>query len=672
MAVTMSVSDKTGSFSVPAPTCILNAGDVYEIEVKFSPKKSLSYVEAQLELSVGKQGLAYQITLVGTATTPIPTALSPPSTPSPQTHVLKKLATSVPRENSSEEELAMAAAHANKNFEPLSILCDRAVIAWTGVAVKDTNSQVVQLRNNSVGTILDVNVSINKELSKCFEIGDNPDLEFLDSHTVVRKGVKYGETVSVQLLFTPRQINVYTAGLVVCAKPSFSGGSRGSKKSAKGKYTIPMVGYGGRSNVQIDSVRLAGDKVVSGSQLALHLGRLQPGKMCNLIVLLTNTGDRAAFVNNSQNRLSLSFFYSILHQKSWFEMCFASQPAARLLSASHVSNQNKKDVTPCFISDWFTQVRTEFTGPDDVVLPNAKGKVSPACLVIRGMAERSLRLTFRISHQDLHTLAPGPSPAPTTAGATVLQNTLAMIKVYSGDEIVRAAFKESRGVHPPNPVVDASAARPYLNYFDGEELIRWNKKLDMASTGVRRGLGGFNALQAATRCARLAITGAVPAHAPGTEGGQHSPGAYPAGIALGNVDVPKLSPARSTHSEAATVVLSHQRSPVSHQRSPAERHHDIREGVTYTLSPQRIKFTATGRSKHKELLLSNFGDTPLDFDVIVPSYALAVEPASGCVAGRSHAKIMVRTQPSFAGDRKPWIGKIFVLCNGTVRCNAVV
>ena len=596
--ITLSVSDDTHCFSLPSATCVLSPGGVHEVEVTFSPKQGVPYVEAQLVLSVGKQGQAYQVALIGMA---VPSA-APAMLASPPQKV-KKSAKPQPRklvaENSSSDEMARAvAAGPNLPAEPLSILCNRAVIAWAGVAVKDTCSQVVQLRNNSKGAALDIVVSINKENANGFRIGTNTDGECVDEYTVVKKGVKHGETVSIELLFTPRQMAMYTSGLVVMAKVSSA-----RKKMAgdvRGKYTVPMIGYGGKSNVEIESVRLAGDKGVSGDQLALHLGRLQPGKMCHLIVTLKNTGDRAAFVS------------------------------------------------------------TEFTDAADVVLPSTKGKVSPACLVILGKRSRALRLTFRISDQDLDGLVPGhPSGIRRSPAASNVQNALAMIKVYSGDEIVRAVFKQSQGVYYPTTKNNLAEARTYLRYFDGEELIRWGKKIDVATAGVRHGLGSLSVLQGSTRCSRLAITGAGP-ELESTQ--EHASG----GSKFATCPVPELSPARSNYSEAATVVLS-KSPPGARYRGNTQNARKGQEApsYTYTLSPQRLKFAAGKGRKHKDLILSNFGDTSIEFDVIVPSYALAVEPAAGKVPPHSHIRIQVRAQKSFAGDGKPWIGSLFVLCNGT-------
>jgi len=349
---------------------------------------------------------------------------------------------------------------------------------------------------------------------------------------------------------------------------------------------------------------LAGDKGVSGNQLALHLGRLQPGKMCHLVVTLKNTGDRAAFVS------------------------------------------------------------TEFTDAADMVLPSSKGKVSPACLVILGNRSRTLRLTFRISDQDLDTVVPEhPLDIRSSPAASNVQNALAMIKVYSGDEIVRAVFKQSQGVYYPNTKTNLAEARTYLQYFDGEELIRWGTKLNVATTGVRHGLGSLSVLQSSMRCARLAITGAGPEleAAQRHQLVEHVSG----GSEVATCPVPKLSPARSNYSEAATVVLS-KSPPGAKYRDNTQKVRKGQEGpaLTYTLSPQRLRFTARNRQKHKDLILSNFGDTSIEFDVIVPSYALAVEPAAGKVSPHSHIRIQVRTQKSFAGDGKPWIGSLFVLCNG--------
>jgi len=156
----------------------------------------------------------------------------------------------------------------------------------------------------------------------------------------------------------------------------------------------------------------------------------------------------------------------------------------------------------------------------------------------------------------------------------------------------------------------------------------------------------------------LAITGAGP-ELESTQ--EHASG----GSKFATCPVPELSPARSNYSEAATVVLS-KSPPGARYRGNTQNARKGQEApsYTYTLSPQRLKFAAGKGRKHKDLILSNFGDTSIEFDVIVPSYALAVEPAAGKVPPHSHIRIQVRAQKSFAGDGKPWIGSLFVLCNG--------
>eukprot|EP00729_Bicosta_minor_P000176 gene176-2971_t len=165
-------------------------------------------------------------------------------------------------------------------------------------------------------------------------------------------------------------------------------------------------------------------------------------------------------------------------------------------------------------------VRAVFTDAEGNALPSKKGKISPPCLVVQAHRSRSLRVSFRMSESDFEQLAHHQKHTHGRPG------TLALIKLYTGDELIRTHFRQTfrhsganggmhHDQHHPSDFDDMENGFPFESFdcnFDGEELVRFGPDVrdDRRGRGVALGFGSLDALQFGTSFTQLAIVGSVP------------------------------------------------------------------------------------------------------------------------------------------------------------------
>ncbi|KAM9489510.1 centrosomal protein of 192 kDa [Clarias gariepinus] len=162
------------------------------------------------------------------------------------------------------------------------ILSNKQFMAWGGVTLGRAVQQKLVLRNNSSTTSQQLRLLIRGQDQDCFQLQSSfgPDERLTRSRELV---IKPKEDVAVHLLFAPTRVASMLAKLEI--KQS------AVRLSQPGvKFTIPLSGYGGTSNVILEDLRKRSDGYVA------TLSSIQIGRVSKLCVCVRNTGSRAAFI----------------------------------------------------------------------------------------------------------------------------------------------------------------------------------------------------------------------------------------------------------------------------------------------------------------------------------------------------------------------------------------
>ncbi|XP_037393064.1 centrosomal protein of 192 kDa [Pygocentrus nattereri] len=162
------------------------------------------------------------------------------------------------------------------------ILSNKQFMAWGGVTLGRAVQQKLVLKNNSATTSQQLRLHIRGQDQDCFQLQSSfgPDERLTRNRELL---IKPKENVTVHLLFAPTRVASMLAKLEIkqsAMRPSQPGV----------KFTIPLSGYGGTSNVILEDLRKRSDGYVA------TLSGIQAGHVSKLCVCVRNTGSRAAFV----------------------------------------------------------------------------------------------------------------------------------------------------------------------------------------------------------------------------------------------------------------------------------------------------------------------------------------------------------------------------------------
>uniref|UniRef100_A0A3P8XCT1 Centrosomal protein 192 n=1 Tax=Esox lucius TaxID=8010 RepID=A0A3P8XCT1_ESOLU len=162
------------------------------------------------------------------------------------------------------------------------ILSNKQFMAWGGVTLGGAVQQKLVLRNNSPNTTHQLRLLIRGQDQNCFQLQSCFGSEQrLARHREL--SIRPKEDVTVHLLFAPTRVACTLAKLEI--KQS------GVRPSQPGiKFTIPLSGYGGTSNVVLEDQRKRSDGYVA------TLAGISAGRVSKLCVCVRNTGSRAAFI----------------------------------------------------------------------------------------------------------------------------------------------------------------------------------------------------------------------------------------------------------------------------------------------------------------------------------------------------------------------------------------
>uniref|UniRef100_H2LDV5 Centrosomal protein 192 n=1 Tax=Oryzias latipes TaxID=8090 RepID=H2LDV5_ORYLA len=176
-----------------------------------------------------------------------------------------------------------APAHAavlTTNVPP--ILSNKQFVAWGGVTLGRAVQQKLVLRNNSPKATQQLRLLIRGQDQDCFQLQSL----FSPEERLTRHGelsIHPREDVTIHLLFAPTRVACMLAKLEI--KQS---GVRASQPGVK--FTIPLSGYGGTSNIILEEQRKQADGYVA------TLTDVAAGHVSKVCLSVRNTGSRAAFI----------------------------------------------------------------------------------------------------------------------------------------------------------------------------------------------------------------------------------------------------------------------------------------------------------------------------------------------------------------------------------------
>nr|XP_054099916.1 centrosomal protein of 192 kDa isoform X18 [Callithrix jacchus] len=240
------VPEQGSHFSVDPKNIFLKPGEEHEVIVSFTPKDPEACEERILKIFVQPFGPQYEVVLKGEV-------VSSESKPLPLGHCLD-----IP-----------------------SILSNKQFLAWGGVPLGRTQLLKLALRNNSASTIQHLRLLIKGQDQDCFQLQNTFGSEQqLTSNYEIRIHPK--EDIFISVLFAPTRLSCMLARLEIK--------QLGNRSQPGVKFTIPLSGYGGTSNLILEGVKKLSDSYM------VTVNGLVPGKESKIVFSVRNTGSRAAFV----------------------------------------------------------------------------------------------------------------------------------------------------------------------------------------------------------------------------------------------------------------------------------------------------------------------------------------------------------------------------------------
>ncbi|MCJ8728567.1 hypothetical protein PDJAM_G00005970 [Pangasius djambal] len=244
-------NDGDSCFTVNPEELFLRTGEERGVVVTFTAQSNKKYKECLLTILVLPSGPQYEVVLKGEVV-----------------------------QGSSGNVTSAQVLVAHGEVPP--ILSNKQFMAWGGVTLGRAVQQKLVLRNNSPTSSQQLRLLIRGQDQDCFQLQSSfgPDERLTRSRELL---IKPKEDVAVHLLFAPTRVASMLAKLEIkqsAVRPSQPGV----------KFTIPLSGYGGTSNVILEELRKRSDGYVA------TLSGIQAGRVSKLCVCVRNTGSRAAFI----------------------------------------------------------------------------------------------------------------------------------------------------------------------------------------------------------------------------------------------------------------------------------------------------------------------------------------------------------------------------------------
>ncbi|XP_074058182.1 centrosomal protein of 192 kDa [Macrotis lagotis] len=243
------ISDQFSYFSVDPENLFLKPEEEKEIAVSFTPKSFKIYEESLLKILVQPLGPQYEVVLKGEV-------------------------------DSSRIKYQTPASSSHYSDVP-PILSNKHFMAWGGIELGRAHLQKLALRNNSSSTTQYLRLLIRGQDQDCFQLQNTFGLEErLTSSCEIR--IRPKEDINIFLLYAPTRISCMLAKLEIK--------QLGIRSQPGIKFSIPLSGYGGTSNLILEDVKKLSDSYM------LTVNDPIPGKGNRVVFSVRNTGSRAAYV----------------------------------------------------------------------------------------------------------------------------------------------------------------------------------------------------------------------------------------------------------------------------------------------------------------------------------------------------------------------------------------
>ncbi|CAM4508869.1 unnamed protein product [Caretta caretta] len=240
-------SGQDNCISVEPEDLFLMPGEEQEVAVLFSPKDLKTSSESILKILVLPSGPQYEVVIKG------------------EVNILGNR--------------PLATTSCYSDVPP--ILSNKQFMAWGGVTLGRTVQQKLTLRNNSPSATQHLRLLIRGQDQNCFQLRNTFGTEErLTSNQELK--IRPRDDTNIFLMFSPTHVACMLAKLEIK--------QLGIQSQPGVKFTIPLSGYGGTSNVILENV-----KKLSESYM-VTLNELLPDKFREVSFLIRNMGSRAAYV----------------------------------------------------------------------------------------------------------------------------------------------------------------------------------------------------------------------------------------------------------------------------------------------------------------------------------------------------------------------------------------
>ncbi|XP_027741153.1 centrosomal protein of 192 kDa [Empidonax traillii] len=239
-------SDQDSCFAVEPEGLFLFPGEEQAVTVLFSPK-NVTTTESTLKILVLPFGPQYDVVIKG--------------------------------EVESEKNRPVSTATGYSDIPP--ILSNKQFIAWGAVPLRSSVQKKLTLRNDSPSVTQHLRLLIRGQDQDCFQLQSIfGSEERFTSHWELK--IRPKEDTNIYLMFTPTRVTCCFAKLEIK--------QLGIRSQPGIKFTIPLSGYGGTSNIILDNV-----KKLSHSYM-VTLDGLLSSRLRKASFHVRNTGSRAAYV----------------------------------------------------------------------------------------------------------------------------------------------------------------------------------------------------------------------------------------------------------------------------------------------------------------------------------------------------------------------------------------
>ncbi|XP_067887295.1 centrosomal protein of 192 kDa isoform X2 [Heterodontus francisci] len=241
---------ESSCFSAKPENLFIRPGEELEVVVSFTPQDTQSEMQSHLTILVQPFGPQYEVALKGLLGRP--------------------------------ESVQSISSSSNSSVDVPPILSNKQFMSWGGVSLGRAVQQKLILRNNSSSVTQQLRLLIKGQDQDCFQLQSmfGPEERLTSSRELM---VFPNEDVCVHLLFAPTRVACMLARLEI--KQS---GIRSTRPGVK--FTVPLSGYGGTSNIILEDVNKLSDRYV------VNLNDITPDKVSKITFCMRNTGSRAAYV----------------------------------------------------------------------------------------------------------------------------------------------------------------------------------------------------------------------------------------------------------------------------------------------------------------------------------------------------------------------------------------